>query len=172
MFEGIVVVKSLKNENRTFDYLWGIFLLLEIFSGEFFKNYNPFVLLQILGFFFLLLAISFIPIPLILFPRKRDEEKYEHFFDVPHVIKTGIYGLVRHPQYLGWIFVIIGLFFIRQEPVGALFGIFGLFFLNYCVENEENNLIKKFGKEYELYKATVPRWNLILGFYRYFKKDS
>ena len=29
----------------------------------------------------------------------------------------------------------------------------------------------EFGEEYELYKATVPRWNLILGFYRYFKRN-
>ncbi len=162
----------LKDENNTFDYLWGIFLLLEIFSGEFFKNYKPFVLLQALGFFFLLLAIIFIPIPLILFPRKRRDESHEHFFDVPQVINTGIYGLVRHPQYLGWVFVIIGLFLIRQEPVGVFFGFLGLIFLNYCVKNEENNLIRKFGKEYELYKATVPRWNLILGFFQYFKRNK
>lgn len=160
----------MSKESSIFDYIWGIFLLLEIFSGEFFRNYNAFFPLKILGFSFLLLAIIFIPIPLILFPRKRDEKKHEHFFDVPQVINTGIYGVVRHPQYLGWVFIIIGLFCIRQEFVGAFFGILGLVFLNYCAILEERSLMRKFGEEYKIYRSSVPRWNLILGIYRYLQK--
>lgn len=161
---------ELSKENSTLNYIWGIFFLLEIFSGEFFTNYRPFYPLQILGIFFLLSAVILIPIPLILFPRKRDEKKHDHFFDVPQVISTGIYGVVRHPQYLGWVFIMIGLFFLRQEFVGAIFGFLGLVFLNYCAKIEESSLIIKFGEDYEIYRSTVPRWNLILGIYRYFLK--
>ena len=147
-----------------------MFLLLEIFSGEFFTNENPFNPIQILGIFLLLSALILIPIPLLLFPKKREENEHNHFFDVPQLINTGIYGVIRHPQYLGWAFIMIGLIFLRQEFIGAIFGCLGLVLLNYCAKIEENNLVIKFGEEYEIYQSNVPRWNIIFGIYRYFLK--
>ena len=80
-------------------------------------------------------------------------------FPTRHLVITGLYRFVRNPMYVAVVSVIIGqgllLGNIRVLEYGAVVWLgFHLFVVGY----EEPTLRAKFGPEYELFCATVPRW--------------
>jgi len=72
------------------------------------------------------------------------------------VISTGIYAIIRHPQYFGAILAHIGVSIL----IGALYALLAtplIVFYNYITSwKEEKELINEFGKEYEEYRKRVP----------------
>ena len=72
------------------------------------------------------------------------------------VISTGIYGIIRHPQYFGAILAHIGVSIL----IGALYALLTtpfIIFYNYITSwKEEKELINEFGKDYEEYRKVVP----------------
>jgi len=72
------------------------------------------------------------------------------------IVTTGVYSIVRHPQYFGGLLAHVGIsillsawYSLLSTPLMA-----ALIYLISCKEEEE--LIKEFGKEYEEYKKKVP----------------
>lgn len=75
----------------------------------------------------------------------------------PILVKKGPYKYIRHPIYLGAILDLIGIAFITN----AFFYLIIIFFVNtplYIWRSlyEEKRNIKKFGKEYLIYKKEIP----------------
>ena len=72
------------------------------------------------------------------------------------VVSSGLYEIIRHPQYFGGILAHIGITFLLSSFLSLLTTPI-VVFLNYLVSwKEEKELIKEFGKEYEDYKKKVP----------------
>ena len=76
-----------------------------------------------------------------------------------NLVVTGLYRHVRNPIYLAVVAIILGQAMLfgdwRLIVYGALFWLFWhLFVLGY----EEPTLKATFGKEYETFRANVPRW--------------
>jgi protein-S-isoprenylcysteine O-methyltransferase Ste14 len=88
------------------------------------------------------------------------------YVNTTKLVDTGIYSIVRHPQYLTWIMWAIAGMFLFQHWTIILLGI-PIIPLTYIdMMREEKGLIKKFGDEYQGYMRTVPRANFILGVVR------
>ena len=72
------------------------------------------------------------------------------------IVGTGVYSIVRHPQYLGGLLAHFGISFL----LSALYSFFStpliVLVLFLISRKEEEELIREFGKEYEEYKKTVP----------------
>jgi protein-S-isoprenylcysteine O-methyltransferase Ste14 len=105
--------------------------------------------------------------PIILFPRRGGVLRGKSFVHTTRLVDTGIYAVVRHPQYLGGIlsiFVATLLFF--PHWLFAILGIPGAIILYWSAVEEEKLLIERFGGEYRAYMQRVPRMNLILGMSR------
>jgi protein-S-isoprenylcysteine O-methyltransferase Ste14 len=72
------------------------------------------------------------------------------------IVTTGVYSIVRHPQYLGGLLAHIGLSFL----LSALYSLLStplIATLVYLISRkEEDELTKEFGKEYADYKMKVP----------------
>lgn len=75
---------------------------------------------------------------------------------------TGLYAYVRHPQYVGFILVMLG--FLLQWPTILTLVMFPVLVIMYVVlaRHEERDSIAEFGDEYHAYArnvpAFVPRW--------------
>jgi protein-S-isoprenylcysteine O-methyltransferase Ste14 len=68
------------------------------------------------------------------------------------IIHTGIYGVIRHPAYLGHIISLIGIGFILGNWVGLIAIIFlPLAGVLYRINVEERALLQNFGPEYQTY---------------------
>ena len=77
-----------------------------------------------------------------------------------------MYAIVRHPQYLGYILLVLGFICLFQNLViGALGALAIALFYGQAVR-EERYCIQRFGQEYEDYVQRVPRLNFILGIIR------
>jgi len=83
------------------------------------------------------------------------------------LIDSGIYAIVRHPLYLGWILgIFVATIFLYQHWLFVIIGIPGTACVYLISRQEEHSNIKKFGDEYKDYKQKVPRMNLLLGLIR------
>jgi protein-S-isoprenylcysteine O-methyltransferase Ste14 len=72
------------------------------------------------------------------------------------LVKTGIYGHVRHPQYLGFLLLTLGINFLwTMFSTLILWPILVLLYYRLAKE-EEKGMGEKFGEEYQEYKKTVP----------------
>lgn len=76
----------------------------------------------------------------------------------PAVISEGIFGVVRHPVYLGCVLFYLGLLVLTFSLFAAIVWIVIVIFYHVIAKYEEGLLVKKFGKEYEEYMQTVPMW--------------
>ncbi len=71
---------------------------------------------------------------------------------------TGVYGLVRHPQYLGWIMLVWSLPVMTGTRL--VFAATTTVYLLLAVPNEERGLMAYFGPAYTAYRRQV-RWRVI-----------
>lgn len=76
---------------------------------------------------------------------------------------TGAYAHVRHPQYVGFIVIMLG--FLLQWPTLLTLAMFPLLVLMYVrlAHAEEQEARRAFGGEFERYAAVTPRWIPHLG---------
>lgn len=73
-----------------------------------------------------------------------------------NLVSTGVYGVIRHPQYLGLIIVITAL--LVQWPTiitGVMWPVLTYSYYRQA-KREEKDIEKKFGEEYRQYKERVP----------------
>ena len=72
------------------------------------------------------------------------------------IIRKGVFGIVRHPIYLGSILFYLGLLTLTFSIIAAIIWIFIIAFYCFIAQHEEKLLLKKFGKDYEEYMREVP----------------
>jgi len=87
--------------------------------------------------------------------------------------RHGIYKVIRHPLYLGWILsVFITTILLYPHWIFITTGIPGIVAIYLISIEEERSNIKQLGSSYKSYMKKVPRMNLILGFIRILKKNN
>ncbi|MHA1676671.1 MAG: methyltransferase family protein [Candidatus Njordarchaeales archaeon] len=72
------------------------------------------------------------------------------------VVTTGVYSIVRHPQYLGGIFAHIGISFLLSALYSLLVTPLIIAIIYVITKKEETELMREFGEEYNRYKKRVP----------------
>ena len=72
------------------------------------------------------------------------------------IVSTGVYSIVRHPQYLGGILSHMGFSFLLSGLYSLLVTPLVIALVYVISWKEEKELIKEFGKEYADYKRKVP----------------
>ena len=78
--------------------------------------------------------------------------------DKPHVIRQGVFSLIRHPIYLSEVLLYLGLFLFNTS-LSSLAVILVIFaFLHFLSRYEEKLLLKRFGDEYRQYMKDVPMY--------------
>ena len=72
------------------------------------------------------------------------------------LITTGIYSQTRNPLYLGSTIMFFGWFLITSATFLFIMTLFFTTLFYFVAKWEEKELIKRFGKEYEIYRKSVP----------------
>lgn len=72
------------------------------------------------------------------------------------VVTTGVYSIVRHPQYLGGLLAHIGISFLLSALYSLVFTPLVVVLVYLISRKEEEELIREFGEEYEDYRRNVP----------------
>jgi protein-S-isoprenylcysteine O-methyltransferase Ste14 len=114
-------------------------------------------------------GIVFGMLPVFEFRKKGKVKRGKSYIHTTKLVDTGIYSIVRHPQYITWMWWAVAGMFLFQHWVVVCLGI-PIFPLTYIdLINADEQGIKKFGDEYKIYMKKVPRVNFLLGIIRFLK---
>lgn len=123
--------------------------------------------LSIIGWVVWAFGMVLVMAPIVTFPRRGGVPKGKSFVHTTRLVDTGIYAIVRHPQYAGGIFAIFlttSLWY--PHWLFWLLGVAGTAIIYVCCLEEDQRMLKKLGDDYGAYMKRVPRVNLALGLVR------
>jgi protein-S-isoprenylcysteine O-methyltransferase Ste14 len=128
------------------------------------ESYLP---LFIIGWVVWTVGMILVMAPIVMFPRRGRVAKGKSFVETTKLVDTGIYAIVRHPQYTGGILAIFltTLLWYPHWLFGVL-GVVGAVVVYLGCREEDKYLIEKFGDDYKRYMQKVPRMNFPLGIVR------
>jgi len=106
------------------------------------------------------------------FKKRGGVEKGKSYINTTKLVKEGPYAIIRHPQYLGGILFTISITLWTQVWLSLVLTILIIFLTYHWTYSEDKSLIGKFGDDYKMYIAKVPRLNPILGIIKYFSQKT
>ena len=102
-----------------------------------------------------LVAMVLIFAPMLALRRKGGVPPDESFVNTKALVDTGIYALVRHPLYLGWMLMYLVVFLFNPNWVLAAIGLVGIACVWWFTRQEEQLLIARFGESEALAGETL-----------------
>jgi protein-S-isoprenylcysteine O-methyltransferase Ste14 len=91
----------------------------------------------------------------------------ESYMQTTIIVDRGLYAVVRHPQYLGYMCLNLTFMLISLQWLIILVGSSAILLIYLYALQEEKRLLKKFGGgAYHEYKDRVPQFNIISGLVR------
>lgn len=156
--------------------VWGIVTLLLIIETIIFACillfYRNLIIeyFDYLGWILLVLSLYFALAPVYIFKKKADVPKGKSYIHTKVIVDDGVFGIVRHPQYLSMLLVEIGLVLIVQHWLILIFSIVCFVLTYYGILKQDRILVRKFKDYYVNYMKKVPRTNFILGIMKKVKK--
>lgn len=119
-----------------------------------------------LGWIVLAISGIFGWLPIYTFRKKGGVARGKSYVQTTELVDSGIYSIVRHPQYLAGVLMNLALALIAQHwSVAALGAVSALTYYPSAVYEEQAS-IEKFGETYRRYMEQVPRMNIIVGIIR------
>jgi protein-S-isoprenylcysteine O-methyltransferase Ste14 len=109
-------------------------------------------------------------LPTVEFRKKGRVKKGKSYIHTTKLVDTGIYSIVRHPQYITFIMFAISGMLLFQHWIVILLGIPVIPLTYIDLIKADKDAIKKFGNDYKQYMQKVPRANFILGFIRHLRR--
>lgn len=150
-------------------YVASILLILAYLLLWFLDNPAGIEELRYGGWIIFVVGLVLIFLPMFVFRSKGKVKKGNDWTETSVLVDTGIYSVVRHPLYLGWLLMYIAIILWSQHWLIVLIGITGMVSLYLISRQEDQRLIEKFGDDYKRYIQNVPRMNLLVGIIRLVK---
>lgn len=145
-------------------------IILVLFMGKI--SEAGIIWLMYLGWFIWVLSIIFGWLPIYILRKKGNVTKGKSYVHTTKLVKTGLYSVVRHPQYTAGMLFSLALILISQDLWVIIIGFKIILLLYIDIYLTDRWELKKFGQEYKEYMDEVPRVNFILGIIRLFKKEG
>jgi len=124
---------------------------------------NNIKVLWYIGWIFWIVGITLVILPY----------HYLYYRKVKVLVDSGIYAIVRHPLYLGWILsIFVTTIFLHQHWLFVIIGIPGIASVYLISRHEEQLNIERFGDDYKRYMQKVPRMNLLVGIIRLIRRRT
>jgi protein-S-isoprenylcysteine O-methyltransferase Ste14 len=124
-----------------------IFILVLLNFKVWFRD--PFSPLQMVSWVLLILSLYVVITGYLLLKRKGKPDS--NFENTSLLVKSGIYGYIRHPLYLSVFLVGTGVMLKNPEPLQLVLGTINLIAVYFTARIEENEMIAKFGDAYREY---------------------
>lgn len=105
-------------------------------------------------------------LPIFELRRKGKVPKGKSYVHTTILVDSGVYAVVRHPQFLAGILLALSLMLIAQHWLIVVLGIPAMIIFYLGVMDGDKSGIEKFGDEYMRYMQRVPGANLPVGLMR------
>jgi protein-S-isoprenylcysteine O-methyltransferase Ste14 len=122
--------------------------------------------LRYMGFGLWALAAVFGWVPIIQFKRHGGVARGDSYVKTTRLVDTGLYAIVRHPQFVAWPMMAVAVALVSQHLVVVTMGVAAgvLACVDFRAVDARN--VAKFGEEYRRYQERVPGWNFVAGLWR------
>lgn len=128
--------------------------------------------LRYVGFAIWALSAYFGWVPIVIFKRKGGVTKGQSYIHTTKLVDTGVYAIVRHPQYVALPLLNIAFILVGQNLIIAILGISAIPLMLIDIQKADEACIEKFGEIYKNYMQRVPRVNFVLGIIRVLSKKN
>jgi protein-S-isoprenylcysteine O-methyltransferase Ste14 len=152
--------------------VYGLCIIVQIILVVLLRDTEKNSFLLVCGFIFLLLFFMCGGLPYYEFKKMGGVPAGKRYMDTTRLVDTGIYSVVRHPQWLSWIMFTIALILFTQHWLSSVLGLLAIALIYIQTYDMDNLLIEKFGDEYEYYMQRVPRMNILLGIIRLYQRKK
>jgi protein-S-isoprenylcysteine O-methyltransferase Ste14 len=105
-------------------------------------------------------------LPTFEFRKKGRIKKGKSYIHTTKLVDTGIYSIVRHPQYITFMMFAIAGMLLFQHWIVIFLGIPVIPLTYIDLLNADKFGINKFGDDYKIYMKKVPRANFLIGIIR------
>jgi protein-S-isoprenylcysteine O-methyltransferase Ste14 len=146
-----------------------ILLMVNIVQNIFVQHEAALEWVKYAGLFVLLPVVILWPLPFFTLRKFGNISSSGSFLATTKLVEKGIYKIIRHPQYLSFMLLNIGMALINQDVITIVTSIFSTGFLIAGIKEEENILTEQFGTEYTEYRKRVPSINFFSGIFRLLK---
>ena len=133
---------------------------------------SSYLALFIVGWVVWAFGMVLVMAPIVMFPRRGGVGKGKSFVNTTRLVDTGIYSVVRHPQYLGGVFAVFATTLLWYPH--WLFGVLGVIataVIYVSCREEDQRLVQQFGEDYINYMQKVPRVNILAGVMRLLRRE-
>ena len=153
-------------------HLVGTAAVAALLVMQFFTQTESGLPLRILGILLLGASVIFMFPPFLHLSRHGGRRQGMPYYRTTVLVDRGLYSVVRHPQYVGYILLVLGLAALARSVGSALLaGLAALAFYAQSIREEEHCL-ERFGAPYADYMRRVPRFNVLAGILRSLRADS
>jgi len=158
--------------NHILVIFWGVCLVAQLVLVIAFNvlNEHRIAVLEYAGYAVWIVSMIFGWLPILIFKKKGGVARGKSYVHTTTLVTTGLYGIIRHPQYTAGILLSLALLLVSQHVIIILLGVVVMPLLYIDIMKADRSAIGKFGDEYRRYMKKVPRTNFILGIIRYFRK--
>jgi protein-S-isoprenylcysteine O-methyltransferase Ste14 len=105
-------------------------------------------------------------LPILVFRRQGRVTKGKSYIHTTALVTSGLYAIVRYPQFLASDFLAVAVMCITQHSAVYLAGTMGVAASHLTMIKADRDLVTKFGEPHREYMQRVPRWNLLAGLWR------
>jgi len=152
--------------------LWIVLLIAQLMLSLFLYHPAGNQTLRVVGWIIGVVAGLFGVLPMITLRRRGGvpEKDYTH---TTALVDSGVYAVVRHPQYLSFMLLSLFLIFVAQHWLITVMGIaaMALVYTGIVPQADQAN-IEKFGDEYRRYMQKVPGINFPAGVIRLLQRSK
>ncbi len=117
-------------------------------------------------------GIVFGMFPVFEFRKKGGVKKGQSYIHTTKLVDTGIYSVVRHPQYVTFIMWAFSGMLLFQHWIVILLGVPVIPLTYIDLIRADKACVERFGDDYNAYMKKVPRANFLLGIIRRFRKSE
>lgn len=152
--------------------IWGPLLVLQTILVLVFRRVNKAQIDVVVYAGLVIWVISLIMgwMPIFVFKKKGGVTKGKSYVHTTTLVKSGLYSIVRHPQYTAGILFSLALILISQTWLITAIGAVVIPLLYWDILKTDKYEVEKFGDEYKRYMKEVPRTNFILGLIRVLRR--
>lgn len=151
-------------------WVYSVLLFVPVVMVFVFYNYYMFAMFVYLGWLLLVLGFVIVFLAGGEFRRRGGVPEGESVVHTTVLVDSGVYSVVRHPQYLGFMLIVFALVLMSQHWLTVFSGVTGSILFYRDILKEEESNIEKFGADYKAYMERVPRMNILVGVLRLLRR--
>ncbi len=154
--------------------IWGPLLVLQTILVLVFGKVSKTQIDEVVyaGLVIWVISLIFGWMPIFVLKRKGGVTKGKSYVHTTTLVKSGLYSIVRHPQYTAGILFSLALILISQTWLITAIGALVIPLLYWDILKADKYEAEKFGDEYKRYMKEVPRTNFILGIMRVLRRGK